>query len=100
MTRQSFIVNATVQFDNPIQSAQYGAPVLLTSASIVTNSEGIAMYQPAGTGKYVGVIGLVMLIADAVDIRGTSGAGSGDVTGPVSSTTGHIAVFADGTKLT
>ena len=49
MTRQSFIVNATIQFDNPIQSAQYGAPVLLTSASIVTNSDGIAMYQPAYT---------------------------------------------------
>lgn len=52
--------------------------------------------KPA-TGKYVGATGLVTLIADAVDIRGASGAGSGDVTGPVSSTTGHIAVFADGT---
>lgn len=52
--------------------------------------------KPA-TGKYVGATGLVTLIADAVDIRGASGAGSGDVVGPVSSTTGHIAVFADGT---
>lgn len=52
--------------------------------------------KPA-TGQYVGATGLVSLIADAVDIRGPVGSGSGDVTGPASSTTGNFAVFADTT---
>ena len=49
------------------------------------------------TGNYVGASGLVTLITDGVNIRGASGAGSGDVTGSASSVTGNIAVFADGT---
>lgn len=52
--------------------------------------------KPA-TGNYVGAAGLVTLITDGVNIRGASGAGSGDVTGSASSVTGNIAVFADGT---
>ena len=49
MPRQTYIVNLTLQFDNPIQPPQYGAPVMLTSASIVTNAGGTALYQPAYT---------------------------------------------------
>lgn len=52
--------------------------------------------KPA-TGNYVGASGLVTLITDGVNIRGASGAGSGDVIGSASSVTGNIAVFADGT---
>ncbi len=52
------------------------------------------------TGNYVGASGLVTLITDGVNIRGASGAGSGDVTGSASSVTGNIAVFADGTGKT
>ena len=47
MPKQTFIVSMTTQFDNPIQSAQFGAPVMLTSITVVTNAEGQAIYQPA-----------------------------------------------------
>lgn len=57
-----------------------------------TGGEGT---KPA-TGKYVGPTGLVTLIADAVDIRGAAGAGTGDVLGPSSSVNNRIALF-DGT---
>lgn len=52
--------------------------------------------KPA-VNKYVGPTGLVDAIGDAVDIRGPAGAGSGDVTGPASSTNNHVALF-DGTS--
>lgn len=48
--------------------------------------------KPA-TGKYVGATGLVDLIANGVDIRGASGAGTGDVVGPASSTDNRLARF-------
>lgn len=51
--------------------------------------------KPA-TGEYVGATGLVATIAQAVDIRGPSGAGTGDVVGPASSTNNAVALF-DGT---
>lgn len=57
-----------------------------------TGGEGT---KPA-TGKYVGSTGLVTLIADAVDIRGAAGAGTGDVLGPSSSVNNRVALF-DGT---
>lgn len=49
-------------------------------------------------GEYVGATGFDADIANGVDIRGPAGAsggGTGTVVGPVSSTIGHIAVFAD-----
>lgn len=49
MKRNSYLVNATVQFENPIQPPQWGAPVFLTSVSVVTNTEGASVYQPAYT---------------------------------------------------
>ena len=48
--------------------------------------------KPA-TGKYVGPTGLVDTAAEAVNVRGPAGSGSGDVTGPASSTDGHVALF-------
>lgn len=48
--------------------------------------------KPA-TGVYVGPTGFVTNIALAVDIRGASGSGSGDVVGPASATDGSPAVF-------
>ncbi|MDO1582437.1 hypothetical protein [Rhizobium oryzicola] len=48
--------------------------------------------KPA-TGKYVGATGLVTDIASAVDIRGASGSGTGDVVGPNSSVTGNVVTF-------
>ncbi len=48
--------------------------------------------KPA-TGKYVGPTGLVDTAAEAVNVRGPAGSGSGDVTGPASSTEGHVALF-------
>ena len=47
MPKQTFIVGMTLQFDNPVQSAQFGAPVMLTNITIVTNAEGQTIYQPA-----------------------------------------------------
>lgn len=46
MPRNTYIANATIQFDNPIQSPQWGAPVLLTSICVITNDEGLPLYQP------------------------------------------------------
>lgn len=54
-----------------------------------TGGEGA---KPA-TGDYVGAAGLVSDIGDAVNIRGPSGEGDGDVVGPESATDGNIAVF-------
>lgn len=48
------------------------------------------------TGKYIGATGLVDDIADAVNIRGASGAGTGDVMGPASSANNAVVLF-DGT---
>lgn len=45
------------------------------------------------TGKYIGATGLVDDIADAVNIRGASGAGTGDVMGPASSANNAVALF-------
>lgn len=47
MPKQTFIVSMTTQFDNPVQSAQFGAPVMLTSITVVTNADGQPIYQPA-----------------------------------------------------
>lgn len=54
-----------------------------------TGGEGA---KPA-TGKYVGATGLVDLIGDGVDIRGPSGAGTGDVVGPAGAVDGNLAAF-------
>lgn len=51
--------------------------------------------KPA-TGQYVGPSGFVSAIGDAVNIRGASGAGTGDVVGPSASVDGDMALF-DGT---
>lgn len=48
--------------------------------------------KPA-TGEYVGPSGFVTAIGDAVNIRGASGSGTGDVVGPSSSTDGRMALF-------
>lgn len=45
--KASFIANMTLQFDNPVSSPQFGAPVLVTTISICTNEQGQQMYQPA-----------------------------------------------------
>ena len=47
MPKQTFISSLTIQLDNPIQSAQFGAPVMVTSITVVTNAEGQPIYQPA-----------------------------------------------------
>lgn len=51
--------------------------------------------KPA-TGDYVGPTGLVASIGSAVNIRGASGDGTGDVSGPASSTDSELVLF-DGT---
>ena len=56
----------------------------------LTDWAGGVTDKPA-TGSYVGATGYVVLIADAVDIRGS--AGSGDMTGPAGAVDGHIALF-------
>lgn len=48
------------------------------------------------TGQYVGPAGFVSSIGDAVNIRGASGSGTGDVVGPSSAVDGEMALF-DGT---
>lgn len=48
--------------------------------------------KPA-TGQYVGPDGFVPAIGDAVNIRGASGAGTGDVVGPAGSVDGEMALF-------
>jgi hypothetical protein len=52
------------------------------------------------TGQYVGPSGLTGTLASAVDLRGPAGAagtGTGDVTGPSTTTAGRLARFADTT---
>ncbi len=61
----------------------------------VTDWVGGTGTRPA-TGKYVGAAGLVDNIADAVNIRGLSGSGSGDIIGPASVLNNAVALF-DGT---
>lgn len=46
MQRNTFLVNATIQFENPVQPPQWGAHVLLTSVAVVTNADGVQVYQP------------------------------------------------------
>lgn len=45
MQRQTFVINLTIQMENPLQSIQFGAPILVTNAAIVTNAEGQPMSQ-------------------------------------------------------
>ncbi len=45
------------------------------------------------SGLYVGPDGFVSAIGDAVNIRGASGAGTGDVVGPAGSVDGEMALF-------
>lgn len=45
---------------------------------------------------YIGATGIVSNIGDAADVRGASGAGTGDVVGPSSSVNGNVVLF-DGT---
>ena len=47
MRRQNIVVNLTIQFNNPVQPPQWGAPVLLTQVALVVDAEGNALYQPA-----------------------------------------------------
>lgn len=47
MQRQNILVNMTVQFQNPVQPPQWNAPVLLTQAALVVDSNGNSVYQPA-----------------------------------------------------
>lgn len=47
MKRNSYLVSATIQFENPIQPPQWGAHVILTSVAVVTNEEGVQIYQPS-----------------------------------------------------
>ena len=45
------------------------------------------------TGQYVGPAGFVSSIGDAVNIRGASGSGTGDLVGPSSAIDGEMALF-------
>lgn len=45
------------------------------------------------TGQYVGPSGFVSSIGDAVNIRGASGSGTGDVVGPASAIDGEMVIF-------
>ena len=47
MQRQNILVNLTVQFPNPVQQPQWGAPVLLTQVGLVVDDKGTPLYQPA-----------------------------------------------------
>lgn len=47
MRRQNIIVQLAIQFPNPVQPPQWGAPVLLTQVALVVDAQGAAMYQPA-----------------------------------------------------
>lgn len=47
MRRENILVNLTVQFANPVQPPQWGAPVLLTQVGLVVDVNGNALYQPA-----------------------------------------------------
>lgn len=53
------------------------------------------------SGKYIGSSGLVDTAAEATDIRGAGGSGSGDVMGPASSVDGALVAFdgSTGTKI-
>lgn len=45
--KTTHLINVTIQCDNPLQQAQYGAPVLLTTGTVITDAMGQMMYQPA-----------------------------------------------------
>lgn len=47
MRRQNVLMNLTIQFNNPVQPPQWGAPVLITQATLVLDAQGSALYQPA-----------------------------------------------------
>lgn len=47
MQRQNILVNLTIQFNNPVQPLQWGAPVLLTQVGLVVDANGNSVYQPA-----------------------------------------------------
>lgn len=62
----------------------------------VSDWTGGAGTKPA-VGDYVGPTGLTSTLADAIDLRGPAGAGTGDVLGPGAAVDGNI-VFFDGTS--
>lgn len=47
MQRQNFLVHMTIQFPNPVQPPQWGAPVTLTQVGLVVDEKGSPLYQPA-----------------------------------------------------
>lgn len=54
------LMNLIVQFDNPIQPPQWGAPVLATNATMIADAEGRSVYQPQVSNS-------VLLAADITD---------------------------------
>lgn len=46
LQRQIFLANMILQFDNPLYPPQFGAPALLTTASVITDENGVAQGQP------------------------------------------------------
>lgn len=49
--------------------------------------------SPPASGSYIGPLGLVATAAEATDLRGPAGAGTGDVVSDGTITAGHFAVF-------
>lgn len=45
--KTTHLINLVIQCDNPLQQPQYGAPVLMTTATVITDAVGQPMYQPA-----------------------------------------------------
>lgn len=47
MHHKTFITSLVIQFKNPVQPPQYGAPVLISHVGVVVDGNGMNMYQPA-----------------------------------------------------
>lgn len=101
-TAPSQILNLTIpKGDTGASGADGWTPVLAVVADgdryvqQVVDWVGGTGTKPA-TGDYVGPTGLVASIGSAVNIRGAAGDGTGDVTGPGSSTDSEMVLF-DGT---
>ena len=46
MPRQTLLTAVVLQFDNPVQPPQWGAPALMSTVSIIADDAGTALYQP------------------------------------------------------
>lgn len=69
LKRQLYLESLTLQFDQPLFPAQYGAPVLLTTASIITDEKGIAQGNPSKHRQTAIASDITDLVFESIKVR-------------------------------